>query len=150
MHLVIIGGPIAVLACFVSWAQRRSWQRRPPRTPEAAMLRDAWEHAQPYSQLGVRAGPDGFVYTCVSGRPLGPHAGARAVVVPARPVTSARAAHGWAVIYFADGSMHRQPFAKKNLAEAKAQADRFNGHAEQQAPALFRRTSPRTPAAPRP
>ena len=149
MQWVVIGGPIAVLACFVSWVQRRAWQR-PPRTPAQAQFRAAWEQAQPYAQLGVRAGQDGFVYACLTGRPLGQHAGARAAIVPSRPVTSARPAHAWAVIYFADGSMHRQPFAVRNRAEAVAQAERFNGQAEQQAPALFRRTSPRPQPAARP
>jgi hypothetical protein len=149
MHLVIIGGPIAVLACVLSWVQRRSWQR-PPATPQAAAVRDAWEHAMPYGQLGVRAGPDGFVYACATGRPLGPMAGARAVLVPARPVTTARPATGWAVIYFADGSMHRQPFATRNRAEATTQAERFNGHSEQAAPAMFRRARPAPHPAARP
>ena len=147
MHWVVIGGPIAIVVCFASWVQRRAWQN-PPATPQAARRRDAWEHALPYSQL--RAGQDGFVYACLTGRPLGPHAGARAAVVPSRPVTSVRPKTAWAVIYFADGTMHRQPFATRNLTEAKAQAERFNGHAQQQAPALFRRVSPRPHPAARP
>jgi hypothetical protein len=144
------GTPIAVLACFCSWAQRRAW-RRPPRTQAEAARRAVITTLVPYSQLGVRVGADGFVYSNATGKCRGQLAGARAVIVPRRPVHTLNPSTGWAVIYFADGTHWKQMFPLRNLPEARAQAERFNGTAQQQGPAVvFRRTRPRPSPAGRP
>jgi hypothetical protein len=146
VQCLAIGTPIAVLACLVSYLQRRSW-RRPPRSAGEAQFRDWWAEAFPYPQLGVRAGADGWVYSNLTGRPLGQAAGARASIAGARPVTKIRPSTGWAVIYFADGSFHRQMFALSNLPEARAQADRFNARYQAHGVAgIFKRTGPASAA----
>ena len=136
--LLAWGAPFAVLACALSYAQRRAW-RRPPRTPREATLREYWSNAYPYTQLGVRVRPDGYVYSNLRCTELGRLAGARSVIVPSRPVTRMKPPTAWAVIYFADGSCHRQMIRLANLPEARAQSARFNGQARACASGVFRR-----------
>ena len=139
----------AVLACVISYLQRAAW-RRPPRTAAEATLRQLWQDARPYPQLGVRVRDDGHVYSNVRCVELGRLAGAEAKIVPSRPVTSLTPQTGWAVIYFADGTMHRHPFWINRKPEALAEAARFNGQVKQAAPDLFRRTFTRPATAPVP
>jgi hypothetical protein len=148
--LVLYGGPVAVLACVLAGIQRAAW-RRPPSSPDVARRRAALTTLIPYSQLGVRAGLDGFVYSNATGKCLGQHAGARAVIVPRRPVHTLKPSTGWAVIYFADGTHWKWMFPLRLRPDAAAQAERFNTTATQQGPAgVFRRTRPRTSPAGRP
>lgn len=134
-----IGTPIAVLACIITAIQRRTWQQ-PPANPKAAAFRATWATILPYAQLGVRVDPDGFVYTNAGNRCLGQAAAATVQLVPVITVGKVKPSTAWAVITFADGTVHRHRFALRNLREAKPQADRFNGVAAQQAQGVFRRT----------
>ena len=145
-NVLLYGFLIACLFCAGVGVQRWSW-RRGPRTPAQAERRRILTTVMPYSQLGVRVGLDGFVYANVSGKPLGLAAGARAAVLPARPVHTMKPGVGWAVIYFADGETHHWMFATRNKTEAMAQAERFNGAHGQEPAGVFRRTSPRPGAA---
>ena len=147
--LLLYAGPPAVLACVLAGIQRAAW-RRPPRTPAQAARRAAVTTLVPYAQLGVRCGLDGFVYANATGRCLGQHAGARAVILPASRVHTLKPSTGWAVIYFPDGTHWRWMFPVRLLADARAQAERFNTTAQQAPAGVFRRTRPRPSPAARP
>lgn len=147
-QVTMVFGPVAVLVCLVAFIQRWSW-RQPPKTPQQVRARATWQRVFPMGQFGIRLGLDGFVYSNATGRCLGIAGGAKATATPVVPVTRLKPSTGWAVITFADGTTHRQPYALRNQAEAAAQMARFNGLATQQAHAAFRRTW-RPPAAPRP
>ena len=138
-QVTVVFGPVAVLVCAMAWIQRYSW-RQPPKTPQQARARNMWAVMWPLSQFGVRVGPDGFVYANATAKCLGQAGGATATVVKSVPVTKLKPSTGWCVITFADGTSHRQFFGLRNLAEAQAQADRFNQIGQQQAQANFRRT----------
>lgn len=139
----------AVLACFISYCQRRTW-RRPPRDAAEATLRQLWENARPYTQLGVRVRDDGYVYSNVRCVELGRVAGAEAKIVRPRPVTGLSSSTAWAVIYFADGTLHKNEVWIHRLAEAQAEVTRFNGQVKKSAPDLFRRTFTRPGTVPVP
>ena len=137
MSAVLYGGPVAVLICFIAWAQKRSW-RQPARTPRQADLRAAWSAAFPFPQLGVHIRPDGFIYHNLTGRRLGVASGSRAQAVPSVPVTTVKPGTGWAIITFPNGATHRNLIGMRNMPQAQAQAARFNAQcaepAEEQAP----------------
>lgn len=139
--LLEYGTPLMVLACVLAGLQKLRWHA-PPRTEAEARYRAYWATSRPLPQLGVQVRPDGYVYTLAGGC-LAPLAGATAAAVPMVPVaTTVKPALGWATIQFADTTTRRAVFALRDLAQAQAQADRFNRLAAATATTGFARTRP--------
>lgn len=141
---LIVGTPIAVVACVVSYIYKMAW-RNPPRTQRSAEFRRYWQTNPIFPQLGVYVRDDGWVYASPMRphqRPLGRLAGAT-VSVGSTPITKVKPQLGWATIRFADGYVYRRGYATRNQAEALAQAAQFNNRATVTAPTgTFRRTRP--------
>lgn len=133
VHLLEWGVPIAFIISIVVASTRRRW-RQLPKSEAQLRLQVAWKGAPILPQFGVRVGfeHDPFLYDNLTGKRLGPLAGAKASLDPDQvPPSFMRGGRsiqlpGRAVITFADGGVHSNLFAMRNMAEARAQLARFN------------------------